>query len=75
MNLESRKIVFILLFILVGLFYLGRLFYMQVIDDQWIERAGEVARKKLTIKPPRGIFYDRNGEKLLEIKPTTTLCL
>ncbi|MFA5574917.1 MAG: penicillin-binding transpeptidase domain-containing protein [Brumimicrobium sp.] len=65
MNLESRKIVFILLFILVGLLYLGRLFYMQVIDDQWIERAGEVARKKLTIKPPRGIFYDRNGEKVV----------
>src|SRR5690554_1192631 len=68
MNLESRKLVFILLFILVGVVFIGRLFYMQVVDDKWIERAGEVAKRKLVMKPPRGILYDRNGEKIVANK-------
>ena len=65
MNLENRKIVFILLFIFVGVVYTARLFYMQVIDDQWIARAGEVAKRKINIKPPRGIFFDRDGKKIV----------
>src|SRR5690554_3618264 len=68
MNLESRRLVFILLFLLVGIIFITRLFYMQVVDDKWIERAGEVAKRKVTIKPPRGILYDRNGEKIVANK-------
>lgn len=68
MNLESRRLVFILLFLLVGIVFITRLFYMQVVDDKWIERAGEVAKRKVTIKPPRGILYDRNGEKIVANK-------
>ncbi|MBW7867868.1 MAG: peptidoglycan glycosyltransferase [Brumimicrobium sp.] len=68
MNLESRKIVFILLFVLMGVTYSFRLFYMQVMDNQWIDRAREVALKKLDIKPPRGIFFDRNGKKIVANK-------
>ncbi|PWH85618.1 penicillin-binding transpeptidase domain-containing protein [Brumimicrobium oceani] len=68
MNLENRRLVFILLFVFVGVVFTARLFYMQVIDDKWIERAGEVSKKKITIKPPRGILYDRNGEKIVANK-------
>ncbi|PKR81992.1 peptidoglycan glycosyltransferase [Brumimicrobium salinarum] len=68
MNLESRKLVFIFLFLLVGIVFIGRLFYMQVIDDKWIERAGEVAKRKIIIKPPRGILYDRNKQKVVANK-------
>ena len=68
MNLENRKIVFILLFISAGVIFITRLFYMQVVDDQWIDRAGEVAKRKFTIKPPRGIFLDRQGKKIVENK-------
>src|SRR5690554_7424089 len=38
---------------------------MQVVDDKWIERAGEVAKIKVIIKPPRGILYDRDGKKIV----------
>lgn len=65
MNLENRRVVFIILFGLIGIVFTVRLFYMQVVDDQWIERAREVARRKITIKPPRGIFYDRNKKKVV----------
>ena len=68
MNLDSRRVVFITMFILVGLIFSVRLFYMQVLDDKWIERAGEVARKKVDVKPPRGIVFDRNGKKVVSNK-------
>ncbi|RFC54142.1 penicillin-binding protein 2 [Brumimicrobium aurantiacum] len=68
MNLEARRLVFILLFLFVGVVFTARLFYMQVVDDKWIERAGEVAKRKITIKPPRGILYDRNRKKIVANK-------
>jgi len=68
MNLEGRRIVFLVMFIIVGIIYSARLFYMQVIDDKWIERAAEVSKKKIEIKPPRGILYDREGRKIVANK-------
>lgn len=68
MNLESRRIVFLSMFIIVGVIFGARLFYMQVIDDKWIERAAEVSQKKIDIKPPRGIMYDRNRKKIVANK-------
>ena len=68
MNLEGRRLVFIILFILFGVVYSSRLFYMQVVDDKWIERASEVAQKKYRIKPPRGVMYDRFGNKIVANK-------
>jgi penicillin-binding protein 2 len=56
------------MFVAVGLIFSARLFYMQVVDDKWIERAGEVAKRKIDIKPPRGILYDRNGKKVVSNK-------
>lgn len=68
MNLEGRRIVFLVMFIIVGIIFSARLFYMQVLDDKWIERAAEVSKKKIEIKPPRGILYDRNGRKIVANK-------
>lgn len=68
MNNDSRRFVFIILFILVGIVYTLRLFYMQVVDDRWISRAAEVSQKRIDIKPPRGILLDRNGKKIVANK-------
>lgn len=68
MNLEARRLVFYSLFAFVGLIYCVRLLYMQVIDDKWKERAAEVSQKKIEIKPPRGIIYDRNRKKIVANK-------
>lgn len=65
MNLEARRLVFYGLFVAIGLIYSIRLFYMQVVDDKWKERAAEVSQKKLEIKPPRGIIFDRNHKKVV----------
>ena len=68
MNLKNRRVVFLALFLTVGIVFTGRLFYMQVMDDKWIERSAEVSQRKINIKPPRGIIYDRNNEKIVANK-------
>lgn len=68
MNLKNRRVVFLALFLIVGVIFTGRLFYMQVMDDKWIERSAEVSQRKINIKPPRGIIYDRYNQKIVANK-------
>lgn len=65
MNLDGRKYVILVFIILVGIVYLARLFFMQVVDDTWKLRAEEIAEKRKEITPPRGIVYDRKGKKIV----------
>jgi len=65
MNLDARKYVILVFVILVGIVYLIRLFFMQVVDDTWKLRAQEIAEKRKEITPPRGIVFDRNGKKIV----------
>lgn len=65
MNFDNRKYVIIVLMVLVGIIYLLRLFYMQVIDETWTLRAQEIAEKRQEITPPRGVLFDRNGKKIV----------
>lgn len=68
MNLKNRRVVFLILYLTVGIVYVSRLFYMQVMDDKWVERSTEVSQRKINIKPPRGVIYDRNKEKIVANK-------
>jgi len=65
MNLDGRKYVILVFVILVGVVYLTRLFFMQVVDDSWKLRAQEIAEKRKEITPPRGIVFDRKGKKIV----------
>lgn len=65
MNLDGRKYVILVFFTLVGIIYLIRLFFMQVVDDSWKLRAAEIAEKRHEITPPRGIVYDRYAKKVV----------
>ena len=65
MNNDNRKYIIALMVILVSFIFLVRLFYMQVIDDQWKDRAAEISENKVITQPARGVVYDRNGEKLI----------
>ncbi|MEO9533436.1 MAG: penicillin-binding protein 2 [Crocinitomicaceae bacterium] len=64
-NIENRKYVIALIFILIPLIFLVRLFYMQVVDDKWKERAAQISENKVITYPARGIVYDRNNKKLI----------
>ena len=68
MNFDSRKYVFIVIFVLIGVVYAFKLFYMQVVDDSWKIRAQQIAEKRREITPPRAVVFDRNGEKIVANK-------
>lgn len=64
-NLDNRKYVIAMMVLLVSLIFSVRLFYMQVVDDNWKDRAAEISENKVITQPARGVVYDRNGEKVI----------
>lgn len=64
-NIDNRKYIIALIFLLIPLIFTVRLFYMQVVDDKWKERAAQISENKVITYPARGIVYDRNGKKLI----------
>ncbi len=64
-NIDNRKYIIPLIFVMISLIFIMRLLYMQVIDDKWKERAAQISENKVITYPARGIVYDRNGEKLI----------
>lgn len=64
-NFEERKYFIIAIFVLVGLVFLIRLFYLQVFDTSYILSAESNVLRKNTIYPNRGLIYDRNGELMV----------
>ena len=65
MNTDARRYVILIFFLVIGVIYSIRLFYMQVVDDSWTLRAQEIAEKRHVAVPPRGIVKDRNGKKIV----------
>ncbi len=68
MNVENRRYVIITFIITVGVMYIFRLFYMQVIDDSWSNRAHQISEKRREITPPRAVIFDRNKTKIVANK-------
>ena len=44
---------------------LGKLFYIQVINNEYKQDASNNSMVYVDIYPPRGVIYDRNGEVLV----------
>ena len=64
-QLSDRKFIIIGVFILVGLIYISRLFYIQVVDDTYKLDARNQAFRYTTEFPIRGYIYDRNNKLLV----------
>ncbi|NBV91612.1 MAG: hypothetical protein EBR91_05550, partial [Flavobacteriia bacterium] len=75
MNYENRKYILFALVIATFVVYLGRLFYMQILDDTWSLRAGQIAEKRREILPPRGVILDRTGKKIVTNKISYNLMM
>ena len=66
MNLLSdRKYTILGVVILVGLIYIARLFYIQIIDDSYKLNARNQAFRYVTEFPVRGYIFDRNNKLLV----------
>lgn len=68
MKFEGRKYVIVAIFVLIGILYSFKLFYMQVVDDTWTLRAQQIAEKRREITPPRAVVFDRDGNKVVSNK-------
>ncbi|QJW88917.1 peptidoglycan glycosyltransferase [Spirosoma taeanense] len=71
--LENRKWVIIGVFCLVGLTYLARLFYLQVLDDTYSLGASKNSIKRVVEIPYRGQIYDRNNQLIVYNTPVYDL--
>jgi penicillin-binding protein 2 len=60
-NLERRKYTFYIIFGLVAIVFLTRLFYLQVFNTKEVE----AGRLEEIIYPSRGLIYDRYGELMV----------
>lgn len=66
---ENRKFVILGIVLGVVLLFIGRLFYLQILNDEYKEHADSNAFLNKTIYPSRGVMYDRNGKLLVSNQP------
>jgi penicillin-binding protein 2 len=59
---QNRRWIIILTMLIIGVVFIFRLLYLQVIDDKWAKRSVSISISEKAIKPARGLIYDRNGE-------------
>lgn len=65
-----RKFLFLGLVIFTGIIFVGRLFYLQVFQDESNSLENDNAIRKIYQHPKRGYIYDRNGKLLVANQPT-----
>ncbi len=73
MNLGGRKFVILLIFLVVGIIFIVRLFYIQVVDDRWKVMATKSSERVIIEYPSRGLIYDRNGKIIVSNTPVYDL--
>lgn len=66
---ENRKLVIVGVVIAIVLVYVGRLFNLQILSDEYKEHAKSNAFFEKTIYPSRGVMYDRTGKLLVSNQP------
>ncbi|MBA3662601.1 MAG: penicillin-binding protein 2 [Bacteroidetes bacterium] len=74
-QLSDRKFMIGGFFCLIALIYIVRLFYIQVIDDQYKLAADNNALRKMTEYPVRGYIFDRKGKLLVQNEPSYDLMI
>ncbi|MBQ3538453.1 MAG: penicillin-binding protein 2 [Bacteroidaceae bacterium] len=68
-TLEKRKYIISAAVLLVCIVYVIRLFNLQIVSDEYKDKADSNAFYKKTIYPARGLMYDRKGRLLVYNQP------
>ncbi|MEY3854510.1 MAG: hypothetical protein RIS68_524 [Bacteroidota bacterium] len=71
--LEGRRIIIFLVFLAIGLIFIGKLFYLQMVDDTYEKAADNNAIRKIIQIPFRGEVYDRKGKLIVYNTPVYDL--
>ena len=67
--IEERRHIVRFIFIITGLVFLIKLFFIQVLDSQYASAATNNIIQKSIEYPYRGLIYDRNGELVVYNEP------
>ena len=65
MEKSNRLYVFIGILVLIGIVFISRLFYLQIIDTSNYYKAQAYGSNEITIYPARGTIVDRNGKLMV----------
>lgn len=74
-QLGDRKIIIAGFFCLIIIIYICRLFYIQLVDDQYKFAAENNALRNMTEYPVRGYIFDRKGKLLVYNSPSYDLMI
>lgn len=69
----QRQYVIIAIMVVTVVIFLVKLFYIQVLSDNYRLLSESNVRRSLVQYPPRGIIYDRHGDKLVTNEPAYDL--
>jgi penicillin-binding protein 2 len=72
---EGRKEIIQIVFVLLGLIFLIKLFSIQIIDDSYANQAEGNALRKEVQYPVRGLIRDRNGKLIVYNSPEYDLLI
>ena len=65
-----RKVLLPAFIIAAAILILGRLYYLQILDDSWIKKSDNNAYKIKYEYPERGYIYDRDGTLMVANQPS-----
>ena len=74
-DLSKRSYVIVLVFVLVALVFLVKLFRLQVLDSTYKQYATNNVLREVVQYPARGLIYDRNGKLLVYNKTAYDLLI
>src|SRR5262245_17819209 len=66
---EGRREIFQVIFVLVGLIFIVKLFFVQVVNSRYAELADSNSILRQVEYPFRGLIYDRNGKLIVYNTP------
>ncbi|POY38502.1 penicillin-binding protein 2 [Solitalea longa] len=69
----QRKFIIQAIFISAIFLLVARLFYIQIIDDRYLDFANNNVLRRLVVYPPRGVIYDRKNVLLVQNEPVYDL--
>lgn len=72
-NYTERKLFFFFLFLAIGLLFIGKLFFIQIVETKYKESANNNALRYIYEYPARGLIYDRYGKLIVYNKATFDL--
>ena len=73
--MPNRRYVLILSVAVIVVIFIARLFYLQILDNDYKKWADNNAFLNKTLYPSRGLIYDRNGKLLVYNQPASDIMM